>query len=301
MKPAYTHITRTFFACLFSSPFSGITKIIYVCVLLFVISSQAFAKTSAWSEDKFIKARLLSAQNSITKNMETLDAAVEIILEPEWHTYWRTPGDIGLPPQFDWENSENLKSATVSWPVPKRYETEGFQNFVFFDRVVLPVRIKPVKSEEDIKLDLTVKAMVCKDICIPQTMSVHLEIPKNSSQTTPTMSENTLIIEKAKQALPFRDRLPGTGIENVVVGKKALIVTAFDQRGFADTDIFVEIPGLYLASPPELKFENEKGTQAIFKIPSQGLEENLSDLVDGKDIVITLVNRGRAVEKKFQF
>ena len=60
-----------------------------------------------------------------------------------WKTYWRMPGDAGIPPQFDWSGSQNVKSVEVLWPAPQRFIDSGGETVGYKDRVVFPLRIVP--------------------------------------------------------------------------------------------------------------------------------------------------------------
>jgi DsbC/DsbD-like thiol-disulfide interchange protein len=70
-------------------------------------------------------------------------AAVELQLAPGWKTYWRSPGDAGIPPSFDWSGSENVKSVRLHWPAPEVFEANGMQTIGYHERLVLPVEITP--------------------------------------------------------------------------------------------------------------------------------------------------------------
>lgn len=93
-------------------------------------------------------------------------AAIEIRLAPGWHTYWRVPGEAGIPPSFDWSASTNLAAVTYEWPRPELFETSGMQTFGYEQRLVLPVRLKPVDPAAPIELALAAAFGVCSDICI---------------------------------------------------------------------------------------------------------------------------------------
>src|SRR4029077_13039170 len=70
---------------------------------------------SPWSEDSRSAIRLIAGSY---KPATALRAGVEIKLQPGWKTYWRYPGDSGVPPRFDFSGSENLKSAKVLYQAP---------------------------------------------------------------------------------------------------------------------------------------------------------------------------------------
>ena len=52
-------------------------------------------------------------------------AGILVELEPNWKTYWRVPGDTGIPPQFDWTGSKNAGAIEVGYPVPSRFQDAG--------------------------------------------------------------------------------------------------------------------------------------------------------------------------------
>lgn len=94
-------------------------------------------------------------------------AAVSVRLAPGWHTYWRVPGEAGIPPQFDWRGSRNLKSVRFEWPRPVVFETAGIPTIGYADEMVLPMILTPIRSDEPIMLDVGMFFGVCEDICIP--------------------------------------------------------------------------------------------------------------------------------------
>jgi DsbC/DsbD-like thiol-disulfide interchange protein len=94
-------------------------------------------------------------------------AGILVELEPEWKTYWRMPGDSGIPPQFDWAGSVNSGAIEVGFPVPRRFNDAGGETIGYHDQVVFPVFVKPEKLDAAVSLQLNLFFAVCKDICIP--------------------------------------------------------------------------------------------------------------------------------------
>jgi DsbC/DsbD-like thiol-disulfide interchange protein len=99
-------------------------------------------------------------------------AAVEIELVPGWHTYWRVPGDAGIPPDFDWSGSRNLASVAYQWPRPTLFEGEGLRTIGYSDALVLPVRLTPADPSAPVDLRLVASFGVCEDICVPAEATV---------------------------------------------------------------------------------------------------------------------------------
>ena len=84
------------------------------------------ADSSAWSDEGHAAARLIAGSNET--GALTLRAGIEIKLEPGWHTYWRYPGNSGVPPRFNFSGSDNLKRAEVRYPAPHLLHDETGQS-----------------------------------------------------------------------------------------------------------------------------------------------------------------------------
>jgi DsbC/DsbD-like thiol-disulfide interchange protein len=99
-------------------------------------------------------------------------AAVELQLAPGWKTYWRSPGDAGIPPTFDWSESQNVKSVRIHWPAPKVFELNGMQTIGYHEHLVLPVEITPQDPDRQVRLSVSVDLGVCDEICLPASLSL---------------------------------------------------------------------------------------------------------------------------------
>ena len=111
----------------------------------------------------------------------TLVAGVQLRMDPGWKTYWRNPGDSGVPPSFDWTGSKNLKHAEVLYPAPHRFADAGGTAIGYDDEVVFPVKLTPEREGEPIELKLAFAYGLCKDLCIPNDVSLGLTLPAQMS------------------------------------------------------------------------------------------------------------------------
>jgi DsbC/DsbD-like thiol-disulfide interchange protein len=118
---------------------------------------------SAWSEDTSSAMRLIGGGGKSAP----LQAGVEIRLQPGWHTYWRYPGDSGVPPQFDFSGSDNLKSAKVLYPAPHLHKDESGETIVYERDVIFPVEVTPRDAAKPVQLHLTLDYAVCAKMCVP--------------------------------------------------------------------------------------------------------------------------------------
>lgn len=104
-------------------------------------------------------------------------AAVELQLAPGWKTYWRSPGDAGIPPSFDWSGSQNVKSVRIHWPAPEVFEANGMQTIGYHERLVLPVEITPEDPSRPVRLSVVMALGVCDEICLPATIDLTSDLP----------------------------------------------------------------------------------------------------------------------------
>lgn len=110
-------------------------------------------------------------------------AAVRLRLDSGWKTYWRVPGDAGIPPSFDFSGSENLVSAAPHWPVPEVFWQSGMRSIGYSDRVTIPIRIR-TRSSGPITLRARMEIGVCREICLPVSLELFGILPdgKGSGQ-----------------------------------------------------------------------------------------------------------------------
>ncbi len=109
-------------------------------------------------------------------------AGLRLELAPGWKTYWRSPGDAGVPPQFDWSGSENLAAAEVLWPSPEVFSSFGARTIGYSGRMVLPVVLTPEDPAKPVKVRLDFAYGVCREICIPAVETIALDIPPGAPE-----------------------------------------------------------------------------------------------------------------------
>ncbi|WP_417838600.1 protein-disulfide reductase DsbD domain-containing protein [Tritonibacter scottomollicae] len=96
--------------------------------------------------------------------------ALHLRLEDGWKTYWRAPGDAGIPPQFHWQGSRNVADLRITWPTPEVFLTSGMRTIGYHDELVLPIEITPKSPGKPIRLKGRMELGLCKDVCIPSEL-----------------------------------------------------------------------------------------------------------------------------------
>lgn len=98
--------------------------------------------------------------------------AVRVQLAPGWKTYWRSPGDAGVPPVFDWSGSRNVARIEVHWPRPDVFDFSGMRTIGYQRDVVLPVEIWPIDAAAPVDVQGQLDFGVCKEVCVPTSASL---------------------------------------------------------------------------------------------------------------------------------
>jgi DsbC/DsbD-like thiol-disulfide interchange protein len=104
-------------------------------------------------------------------------AALRLTLAPGWKTYWRAPGEAGIPPAFDWSGSRNVAAVTPVWPLPHVFWQNGLRSVGYGGEVILPLLVSPVAVGEPILLSGRVEIGICEDVCIPVSFDLTGELP----------------------------------------------------------------------------------------------------------------------------
>src|SRR5579859_2828213 len=126
---------------------------------------------SAWQKGSHAAVRLLAGSRS----GPVLLGGIAVQLDPGWKTYWRTSGDSGVPPRFDFSGSDNVEAVTVLWPAPTRFDDgAGGTSLGYRDQVVLPLRIVPKSTDKPVTLRAAINYAVCEKLCIPVEANAEL-------------------------------------------------------------------------------------------------------------------------------
>jgi DsbC/DsbD-like thiol-disulfide interchange protein len=196
---------------------------------------------TAWDGDQRSAVRMLSGGRDSTQSDAALSAGVEIKLAPGWKTYWRYPGDSGVPPRFDFSGSENLKTADVAWPAPHRFSDDDGNSIGYKDDVLLPLRIVPQDARRPVALRLRLDYAVCEKLCVPAEAKAELRLNGNSSPFA-------MLLAAARARVPKPAALGSDGTlairavhrENAASGARVMVDVAA-PRG-QDVALFAEGP-----------------------------------------------------------
>lgn len=144
---------------------------------------------SAWEPQPHAAARLITGAAHKSADTTLLRAGVEIRLDPGWKTYWRYPGDSGVPPTFDFAGSKNIKSVVVLWPAPERFaDGAGGHSVGYAGDVVLPLHVTPQDAEKPTSLHVKLGYAICGNLCIPSEANLSLDLSGNAGTEEPALA-----------------------------------------------------------------------------------------------------------------
>ena len=187
-----------------------------------------------------LDARLITAEDAVAPGAGALSAGLALDLRPGWHAYWRSPGEVGLPPEIDWSGSENVAEARIIWPAPTRFRAFGIENFGYADQLVLPINIHLEDPGAATRLNAQVSLLVCEDICVPEDFELRLALPDGSGGVDGASAEK-ISTWAAKVPDDGRESGLSAGVAALEPGGEALVITARSTTPFSAPDVFPEL------------------------------------------------------------
>jgi DsbC/DsbD-like thiol-disulfide interchange protein len=243
--------------------------------------------SSPWQQDGHSAVRLLAGSRS----GGVLLGGIAIQLQPGWKTYWRTPGDSGVPPRFDFSKSENVEAVTVLWPAPMKFDDGASgHSFGYKTQVVLPLRIIARKPDKPVTLRAEINYAVCEELCIPVEANAELAFTSVASTEDGALFA---ALDTVPKPANVGDPNPLTIRDVRRDGKSAVLVDVAtpDAR---EVSLFVEGPTPDWALPvPKLMEGGPPGIKR-FGFELDGLPPGANP--EGAALKLTLVGGDRAYE-----
>jgi len=144
---------------------------------------------SRWDGDARSAVRLIAGAPAGKNATPTLRAGIEVRLKQGWHTYWRYPGDAGVPPKFDFTGSHNVKSVGVLWPAPQPIREEGLIAIGYAADVIWPLTVVPLDHAKPVTLRLKLDYAVCEKLCVPAQGKAELMLGGAAASRSPALAE----------------------------------------------------------------------------------------------------------------
>lgn len=152
---------------------------------------------SYWTYARHGQVRLIAAQSEPDGSGQ-IKLGLQFRLFKGWKTYWRTPGENGIAPSFDWSDSSNLRAVTVKWPLPKQFRDGEGYSLGYSREVILPIDVKVASPSEVVSISLALDYAVCRDICVPAQAAFQLDFPMQASSAALARSARDISRFEAK-------------------------------------------------------------------------------------------------------
>ena len=241
---------------------------------------------SPWQRDGHSAVRLLAGSRSGA----VLLGGIAFQLQPGWKTYWRTPGDSGVPPRFDFSKSDNIEAVTVLWPAPTKFDDgAGGHSLGYHDQILLPLRIVAKNADKPVTLRADVNYAVCEKLCIPVEASA--ELPFTSVAST---EDSALFAALDTVPKPANVGDPNPLTIRDVKREKSTVLVDVVSPGDKDVSLFVEGPTPDWGLPVPKLLEHSPPGVKRFAFDLDGVPPGVSP--DGAALKLTLVGGDRSYE-----
>ena len=247
---------------------------------------------SPWIKDTYSSVRLIAGSRS----GGVLLGGIGFQLQPGWKTYWRTPGDSGVPPRIDFSKSDNVDSVKILWPAPMKFpDGAGGTSFGYKNQVMLPLRIVAKSPDKPVTLRASISYAVCEKLCIPVEAQAELAFVSVASTEDGAISAALDTVPKpAKVGDAGPISIHEVRREGNVVQVEIAVQDDKPPAGKEkDVQLFVEGPTPDWALPVPKLVKREAGVQR-FAFELDGLPPGAS--ADGATLKLTVTGSGGAYE-----
>jgi DsbC/DsbD-like thiol-disulfide interchange protein len=242
---------------------------------------------SPWQRDTHSAVRLLAGSRSGA----VLLGGIAFQIQPGWKTYWRTPGDSGVPPRFDFSKSENIEAVTVLWPAPLKFDDgAGGDSLGYHNQIVLPLRIVAKNADKPVMLRADINYAVCDKLCVPVEANAEIAIAGVASTEDGALSA---ALDTVPKPANIGDPNPLT-IRGVKREGKSTVLVDVAAPDAKEVNLFVEGPTPDWALPVPKLLEHSPPGVKRFAFELEGLPPGAKP--EGAALKFTLVGGDRSFE-----
>jgi thiol:disulfide interchange protein len=245
-----------------------------VCLSLFALVPQGQGQTYQGKE--LVKAELLADTNAVVPG-KPFTVGLLLRMAPGWHTYWKFPGDAGLPTELKWKLPTGWKTGELQWPIPLKtidpgdIQTYGYQNEVLLMQEITP---PPKIDISSVTLAADANWLVCERICIPGSATLQLELPTSTTNEP----KNTDLFARFRRLLPQSWPEPKIATANWTRAGSdlRLSVKSATLAGYPSAD-FYPLPGVEtVVGHPRV--ESRSANEVVFRVPLESASKDLSSI-----------------------
>ena len=175
---------------------------IRLLALLLVLGASAASAQGFKTPPDLVRASLVAEPVAI-RGGEPFTIGIRMVMKPNWHVYWRNPGDSGLAPEVVWRLPAGFSAGAIQWPAPERIPVATLMNYGYAGETVLLVKVTPPPSldpAEPVRMGGKLSYLVCDKECVPGTAELSLTLSAAASSKADPAS--SALFARARSALP---------------------------------------------------------------------------------------------------
>lgn len=273
-------------------------------IILFFLMTQGKV---GFAKEEVVRLSLMSEFTRIEKE-STLLLGLNVHLIPGWKTYWRSPGVAGYGVTLNWEQSRNIKSARLLWPLPHWVETPLGKINAYAGNMIFPLSVEVIDPSQPVHASVDVDMLVCDESnCLPVSQQLTLDLPVGPSQESPDAD----LLRHALSTVPKQESLGHQGFGPVCIQSvelkeidetppKVQIVLSKDKDQFTEHDLpelFLEMKD-YVIDAPDVSLSPDH--QSVFYSAAVYSDANRTPVrlpnLTGKPITLTIGYQNRGIE-----
>jgi DsbC/DsbD-like thiol-disulfide interchange protein len=239
-----------------------------------VLASLALAQSPP---ARHTKASLLSEIQAVQPG-QAITVGIRLQMEKGWHTYWRNPGDSGLPTRARWELPAGFTAGEIQWPYPSRFTSGPLVNYGYEDEVLLPIEIRVPASvaESQVRIAVRVDWLECQEACLPGRAELSLTVPVRA---TSAPGPQSALFADARRRIPRKDPAWGFSVSSAA-RSLSLVVRTPPGTELREAYFYPAVPRvLDHAQPQTLTREGTAHRLALARDPNAAPLERLAGVL----------------------
>jgi suppressor for copper-sensitivity B len=271
--------------------------LLHLCAAALVLAAPGVAAAAEipWVVKEHSRVRLV-ALGPAPDDPDAGLIGIQIRMQPGWETYWRSPGDAGVPPEFDFDDTENVDELYVDWPLPERKVQAGQTTYVYHDDVLLPVTVYPYERTTPVKVRLRITYAACREVCLLEEASLAMDVRLDRLDTALVP-----LFEQNRAKMPVLENRPDLTIErvnNTAEGPRRLLdVTARADVPWENPDVIIETEWGFVFKPAVV-VPSMQGRRVTLR--SEYTHPEGRTIKEGDEVLVTVFDKNRAIERRMQ-
>jgi DsbC/DsbD-like thiol-disulfide interchange protein len=251
------------------------------------------ADASAWDGQNRAAVRLIAGAARDEPAGRMLRAGIEIRLDPGWKTYWRYPGDSGVPPRVSFTRSDNVAAVTLLWPAPRSFSDGAGSSIGYADRVILPLHVAPKDPARPVVLRLDLDYAICEKLCVPADARAELALDGAAGPLDAALAASEARVPKVAR-LGDAGPLAVRSVSRATSGDRRRVTVDIAAPDGAAVALFAEGPAPDWALPVPEPVAGALPGSRRFTFDLDGLPPGAT--ADGAALTLTAVSADAAIE-----